>query len=153
MYTREEMIRQKRLQRQQKNQNKSEEEFLRTQQEFHREKLRNTRIRMSIDPSKTWDDIKREEEIKRKDRIERRKEELLQTSHCSDSLMKSVEKWKTMKSTEEGGDVGDQKMGRSASVGSGSQQSSPRRRSRGHVQSPEEVCDSFLFPPLNCLSL
>jgi hypothetical protein len=148
MFSREEMIRQKRLERQQKNQNKNEDEFFRTQQEFHREKLRNTRIRLSIDPSKTWDDIKREEEVKRKDRIERRKEELQQTSHYSESLLKSVEKWKTMKSMEEGGGGGE-RMGRSASVGgggsAGSQQFSPRRGSRGHVPSPEEVCDFLLL--------
>jgi hypothetical protein len=141
MFSRDEMIRQKRLERQQKNQNRSEDEFLRTQQEYRREKLRNTRIRMSIDPSKTWEDVKREEEVKRKDRIEKRKEELQQSSHYSESLMKSVEKWKTMKSADEGGAGGGRRSSSASVAGSrtGSQPSSPRRGSRGNGLSPEEV--------------
>lgn len=132
MFQRDEAIRQKRLERQQKHVVKQEEDFLRTQQEIHREKLRNTRIRLSVDTSKTWEDIKREEEIKRKDRIEKRKEELLQTSQCSESLLKSVEKWKTYKSTE-----AEKPSSRRGSRESGV--SSPNRGSKTSSLSPEEV--------------
>lgn len=137
MFFRDELIRQKRLARQQKSTDKQEGDFIQTQQEIRREKLRNTRIRLSIDPSKTWEDIKREEEIKRKDRVEKRKEELLQASHCSESLQKSIEKWKTFKSSEADKSLSKESSPRRGSQGSGI--SSPNRGSKGSGISPEEV--------------
>jgi type II secretory pathway pseudopilin PulG len=141
MFNREELIRQRRVEREQKNRTRQEEEFLQTQQEMNREKLRNTRIRLSIDPSKTWEDLKREEEVKRKDRIEKRKEELLQSSRYSEGLSKSVEKWKTFKSRESESLV---------ATAAATTDPSSRRGSGSHV-SPEEVHFTLsLLHPLTC---
>jgi hypothetical protein len=134
MFSRDEIIRQRRLERQQKNELKQQETSLQTQQEIQREKLRNTRIRLSIDPSKTWEDVKREEEVKRKDRIEKRKEELQQSSRYSEGLSKSVEKWKTLKFRE----------GEESAV----TETDPRRGSKGRVVSPEKVSRPYISPPL-----
>jgi hypothetical protein len=136
MFSRDEIIRQRRLERQQKNELKQQETSLQTQQEIQREKLRNTRIRLSIDPSKTWEDVKREEEVKRKDRIEKRKEELQQSSRYSEGLSKSVEKWKTLKFRE-----GEE----SAVTATAVTETDPRRGSKGRVLSPEEVSRPYFF--------
>lgn len=135
MFERDEKIRQARLERQQKNHQKQQIELLQTQQQIIYEKVKNERIRQSIDPSKTWEDLKREEEIKRKDRIEKRKQQLAQTSQYPDSFVKSIDKWKSMKSFEEPTLSGTKINGSNLSTTS----SPVRRNSSSTNMTPEEV--------------